>query len=304
MADFRIPLLFDGGLGTHLEARGNDISGALWSAAILRDNPAEVAAAHADFFAAGAQVATTCSYQVSFEALGEEAEVLLRRSVALARQSADAAASGSTAATAAPDGPAATAAPRGRGLVAASIGPYGAGPGEGTDYDGAYGIGKLALRQWHARRVRVLADTDADFLLAETIPNLDEVAVLLELLDAQPKPYALSITGVLAQDPRQVERVVALAADSGVGALGVNCCSAETAIAVIRQYAAATDLPLLAYPNSGEEWDHRARTWRRLSPQAMGLVEAAAALRDAGATHLGGCCRVTPAQIAALADRG
>ncbi|WP_165241491.1 homocysteine S-methyltransferase [Corynebacterium lizhenjunii] len=297
MADFRIPLLFDGGLGTHLEARGNDISGALWSAAILRDNPAEVAAAHADFFAAGAQVATTCSYQVSFEALGEEAEVLLRRSVALARQSADAAltASGSAAATAAPDG---------RGLVAASIGPYGAGPGEGTDYDGAYGIGKLALRQWHARRVRVLADTDADFLLAETIPNLDEVAVLLELLDAQPKPYALSITGVLAQDPQQVERVVALAADSGVGALGVNCCSVETAIAVIRQYAAATDLPLLAYPNSGEEWDHRARTWRRPSPQAMGLVEAAAALRDAGATHLGGCCRVTPAQIAALADRG
>lgn len=40
-------------------------------------------------------------------------------------------------------------------------------------------------------------DTDADFLLAETIPNVDEAAVLLELLSAQPKPFALRITGPL-----------------------------------------------------------------------------------------------------------
>lgn len=77
------PIILDGGLGTHLERRGNDISGALWSAQILKDRPQEVRTAHADFFAAGAQVATTCSYQVTFEGCGEETTALLRASVRL-----------------------------------------------------------------------------------------------------------------------------------------------------------------------------------------------------------------------------
>ncbi len=46
MKCFETPLIFDGGLGTHLESRGNDISGQLWSAQILRENPAEIQAAH------------------------------------------------------------------------------------------------------------------------------------------------------------------------------------------------------------------------------------------------------------------
>ncbi|MDN6487043.1 MAG: homocysteine S-methyltransferase family protein, partial [Ancrocorticia sp.] len=107
-------LVLDGGLGTHLAARGNDVTDALWSARILREKPDEVRAAHADFFRAGADVATTCSYQVTFDGLRQaggtdgEAERLLQQSVQVAR---DAAAEGS-------DG--------GR-WIAASIGPYGAG---------------------------------------------------------------------------------------------------------------------------------------------------------------------------------
>ena len=71
MKCFETPLIFDGGLGTHLESRGNDISGQLWSAQILRENPAEIQAAHEDFYRAGAQVATTASYQVTFDVLGD-----------------------------------------------------------------------------------------------------------------------------------------------------------------------------------------------------------------------------------------
>lgn len=274
---FDQPLIFDGGLGTHLEARGNDISGDLWSAAIVRDKPEEVRAAHEDFFRAGAQVATSCSYQVTFEALGEEAETLLRRSVELARQAA------------------------GDRLVAASVGPYGAGPGAGTDYDGAYGIGKQELKEWHRRRFEVLASTDADFLLAETIPNLDEVAALLELADATSKPCALSLTGVLAADPNAVEQAIQLMREAkNVGAVGVNCVGADVAERVVGQLK-ELGIPVLAYPNSGEVWDHIARTWRRESDAIPGLVEAAPALRAAGATLMGGCCRTTPEQIAQLA---
>lgn len=72
------PLIFDGGLGTRLADRGNDVTGVLWSAEILRNDPDEVQRAHEDFYRAAADVATTCSYQVTFDALGNEAEELLR----------------------------------------------------------------------------------------------------------------------------------------------------------------------------------------------------------------------------------
>ena len=67
------PVILDGGLGTLLEARGNDVSSDLWSARILLEDPDEVRAAHAEFFAAGAQVAITASYQVSYEGLARSA---------------------------------------------------------------------------------------------------------------------------------------------------------------------------------------------------------------------------------------
>ncbi|MFS0470308.1 homocysteine S-methyltransferase family protein, partial [Corynebacterium striatum] len=67
-------------------------------------------------------------------------------------------------------------------------------------------------------------------LLAETIPNVDEAAALLELLDATGKPYALSVTGVLAADPAKVAQVIEFAKQArNLGALGVNCCDAKTA---------------------------------------------------------------------------
>ena len=61
------PVVLDGGLSTELEARGHDVSSALWSARLLRDDPAAIVAAHAAFAAAGAQVATTASYQATVE---------------------------------------------------------------------------------------------------------------------------------------------------------------------------------------------------------------------------------------------
>ena len=274
MALFDAPLLLDGGLGTHLAAQGHDISGPLWSARVLRENPALIESAHVDFFAAGAQVATTASYQVTFDVLGEDAEALLRRSVAVARGAARVAVDKRAA--------------HGDLLVAASIGPYGAGPGKGTDYDGAYDLRRGELQRWHARRVAVLADTDADFLLAETIPNVEEAAVLLELLETQPKPFALSLTGAIAADPAKLSQVVELANQSPrLGALGVNCVSPSRALAVVAKLRAGTDKPLLACPNSGEVWDFSAHDWQPAPASEMSLPEAALKLRAAGVTVLG-----------------
>lgn len=285
--DFTQPLILDGGLGTRLADRGNDVSGSLWSAAILKENPDEVREAHKDFFAAGANVATTCSYQVSFDALGEEAADFLSRTVELAREAADSCATTD----------------RRERFVAASIGPYGAGPGEGTEYDGDYKVSADVLRAYHARTVDILAGTSADFLLAETVPNLEEVAVLLDLLDATGRPYAISISGVLAASPQAIDQVLDMVLDGhSIGALGVNCCSADQALKVVEQLRSRWEGSILAYPNSGETWDHINRVWKRTEHDKLGAVEAAPLLRQVGATMVGGCCRVTPQQISSIAS--
>ncbi|AKK10966.1 homocysteine S-methyltransferase [Corynebacterium uterequi] len=278
------PITLDGGLGTHLAARGNDVTGQLWSAAILRSNPDEVRAAHADFFAAGADVATTCSYQVTFDAVGEEAEELLRRSVALAAQART----------------------RPGQWIAASIGPYGAGPGAGTEYDGAYGLSVAELAAWHRRRIEVLSDTEADVLWAETVPSILEVQALVAELGRVPKPAVLSVTvdsAGMRDGTSLTDLAEVVSTASNLVAVGVNCSSAEDALAAVRQLDRVLDLPLAAYPNSGEVWDHEARSWHRADDDARGLLECAGELRSAGVRLLGGCCRVTPREIAVLAGQ-
>ena len=86
------PVVLDGGMSNQLEAAGHDLSDELWSARLLVDEPEAIEQAHAAYFAAGAQVAITASYQATFEGLArkgigrEQAAGLLRRSVELARQ--------------------------------------------------------------------------------------------------------------------------------------------------------------------------------------------------------------------------
>jgi homocysteine S-methyltransferase len=116
-------LVADGCLATELEARGNDVSDPLWSARLLLDAPEQVRDAHLAFFRAGAVIATSASYQASFEGFARRgldraaAAGLMRRNVDLARGAR---------AEMAGDGQAR--------WVAASVGPYGAALADGSEY--------------------------------------------------------------------------------------------------------------------------------------------------------------------------
>jgi S-methylmethionine-dependent homocysteine/selenocysteine methylase len=56
-----------------------------------------------------------------------------------------------------------------------------------------------------------------------------------------------------------------------------------------------TDKPVIVYPNSGEEWDGRRRTW---IGEAGWSADLPAQWVAAGARIVGGCCRVMPDDIA------
>jgi homocysteine S-methyltransferase len=280
-------LIADGGLATELEARGHDLSDALWSARLLVDAPQEISAAHLSFFRAGAMIATTASYQASFDGFAargigrDETVRLLRRSVQLAAGAR---------AEAGVDG----------ACVAASVGPYGAARADGSEYRGRYGLTVKQLQDWHRPRLEVLADAGADVLACETIPDADEAEALVNLVRAMGVSAWLSYTVEGPRTRAGQPLADAFAVTAGVPeivAVGVNCCAPADVPAAIGA-AAATGQPVIVYPNSGEHWDATRRSWvgtSHFSPQL------AAQWVSAGARVVGGCCRVRPADIAELA---
>ena len=89
-------VVLDGGLATELEQRGAQISDALWSARLLLDAPEMIRQLHYDYFAAGADVAISASYQATFPGFArrgldhDQAAHLMRLSVELAQEARDA----------------------------------------------------------------------------------------------------------------------------------------------------------------------------------------------------------------------
>ena len=283
-------LVADGGLATELEARGNDLSGSLWSARLLMDAPEEIRDAHLAFFRAGAVIATSASYQASFEGFARrgvsrrEAAGLMRRSVDLARAARDGMAR---------DG-------RAR-WVAASVGPYGATLADGSEYRGRYGLSVRELAAWHRPGLEVLTEACPDVLALETVPDIDEAAALMAAISRLGIPAWLSysIAGERTRAGQPLSEAFAVAAGvPEVVAVGVNCCAPADVPAAIAAAREVTGKPVIVYPNSGEEWDARRRAW-------AGRPEYSAAQPRqwiaAGAAIVGGCCRVRPADIAVIA---
>ncbi len=294
-----VPVVIDGGLATALEAGGHDLSGGLWSARLLADDPDAILEAHLAYFRAGARVAITASYQATFEGFAARGidrpgtERLLRRSVELA-----AAARARHRAERAPEDP-------GPLLVAASVGPYGAHLADGAEYRGRYGLDRAALRDFHRDRLLVLWDAGPDLLACETIPDIVEVAALADLLGETGAPGWLALTcrdGRALADGTPVEEAAAIAeATPGFVAVGVNCTAPDHVTELVERIRATTAKPIIVYPNSGEDWDAGARRW---TPATGATVDAATARRwvAAGVSLVGGCCRVGPDRIAALSS--
>lgn len=278
----------DGGLATELERRGHDLGDALWSARILADQPEEIRAVHESYVDAGARVVVTASYQVSREGFrtagrtAAQADAALRTAVEVAR-----------AATAGRDA-----------LVAASVGPYGAILHDGSEYRGRYGVSHDRLVDFHGERLEVIAASQPDLLAIETIPDLDEVRALVDVLVDFPQvPAWLTMScadGQHTSAGQPVEDLVALVADSpSIRAVGVNCTAPEHVASLLARLSDAGAPALVAYPNSGRAWSPTAGWSGEGTDVGEDLV--ARWRQVPGTALIGGCCGVGPEAIAAIA---
>lgn len=335
------PAIVDGAMGTVLEARGIDLGHELWSADLLRRSPEILAKVHADYARAGARIVSTASYQATplgFERAGvkpAEGRALIEASVRIAAEAVATVHAGAEVVSGSPPsmssaGPSI--------LVAGSIGPYGAALGDGSEYTGSYALTAGEFADFHRPRIEALVAAGADLLALETQPHLGEIEILAGLADEYRIPAWLSVTlrapssrervgahpdsdespPTLA-DGTDLQAVASLASVHGsIRALGVNCVPPRLVGPALRALSQATTLPLIAYPNSGEVYDAQAMEWRADTGSAVSTsgptTSASASIGEpaamtfpldewveSGLRLVGGCCRTTPADIAALA---
>jgi homocysteine S-methyltransferase len=287
------PLIVDGGLATTLEARGVPLHPRLWSAGAFLEQPDAVRRVHGEFLEAGAEILITASYQMSFEGLAREgldraaAADAMRRTVAVARGAARHV--------------------RRRVLVAASAGAYGATLADGSEYRGGYDRGIRELADFHRERLAVLYESGADLLAVEPIPSLDEARAIRKLLSERDGIEAwVSFScrdGSRIGDGTPIRRVAELLEScTRISALGINCTDPEHVAGLIDAIREGSGKRIVVYPNSGERWDAAARRWRGEAARER-FLELACEWSRRGVWAIGGCCRIGPEMIRALAER-
>lgn len=293
-------ILLDGGLATQLEAQGCDIGNSLWSASLLTSNTRAIVDASRAFLDAGAECIATASYQASRDGFASfgfselEADELMLLSVVLAKRARDEFLA---------DNPDCKPLP----LIATSIGPYGAALHDGSEYTGGYDVGAEELRVFHADRLRLFDNSRTDVLACETIPSVTEAEVLAELLQECKTPAWVSFScrdGRHISDGTPIEDATVLFREhSTVLAVGINCTPPQYASSLIRRIGSVLpDKAIIAYPNSGETYDVTTNSWSgTVSP--LDVASVAEEWVSAGATLVGGCCRIGPGHIRAMAKR-
>lgn len=294
------PVILDGGLATQLESMGFDISGELWSAALLANEPRAIIDAHRAYLDAGAECIISASYQASragFMSRGHsavEADRLIVSAVDLARTARDEYLS---------DNPDLQHQP----AVAASVGPYGATMQDGSEYTGDYDISDNDLRRFHASRLQLLDTCGADILAVETIPNFREARILRDLLEEVSTFAWVSFTCRDELNISDGSRLLVTASlftnHPRVLAVGINCTPPQLILPLIREVKSAVpDKKIVVYPNSGETYHAEDNSW---SGQAcdFGNEFSVNVWRAAGAKLIGGCCRTDPEDIARISSR-
>ncbi|MDR1875901.1 MAG: homocysteine S-methyltransferase family protein [Synergistaceae bacterium] len=270
------PLLLDGGMGTMLAANG-------WEPPLLPEEmnlvrPDVVRSIHRAYIDAGACIVETNSFggsalKLAERDLGGRSAELCAAAARIAREAAG-------------DG----------ALVAGCAGPLGEllEPFGRLSFEGAM----EAFRP----QFRGLIDGGADFILIETALDLREVKAAVAVLKELDETFPFVVSFTFEQQGRTVtgtspEVAAHWARLVGAMAVGANCGVGPAAyvetVSVLHEHSG---LPVFVYANAGLPDD----------PQQWGpddYAGAAVQLVKAGATVVGGCCRTTPAHIAALRER-
>ncbi len=284
--------LLDGGMGQELLARTGATPTGLWSTQVMIDHPDAVRGVHDDYFAAGADIATTNTYAIHRDRLvkagcEDQFEALHQQAVDIAVAARDA---------------------YGAGQVAGSLGPL------GWSYKAEFAPPSEEAAPLYAEIV-ALHDPHVDLFILETMCGVDQARGGLMGCTRTDKPVWLALSvddddGTRLRSGEPLADVLSLLDEFDASAVLLNCSRPE-AISAGLSVLATGDRPFGAYANgftsisdsfkeAGATVD-RLETRRDLGPSEY--ANFADAWMQTGATIIGGCCEVGPSHIAELAKR-
>lgn len=284
--------LMDGSIGQELVKRSGDRATPLWSTEVMMNDADAVAALHADYFAAGATVATTNTYAVHqsrLERAGLQGQLpalvdtaLTQAEVARARYKG--------------------------GRIAGALGPLLASyrPDLNPDPD----VAAVSFRE-----LVELMKPRVDLFVIETVCSVQEAEGALRGADGCGRPVWLALSvrdddGTTLRSGEPLAQILPLLQKYRPQAVLINCSSPEAvpaALEIIAQFG----FPFGAYANA---FDGISAAFLQDAPTVDALTRRddldPAAYADhamgwiaQGATIIGGCCEVGPEHIAELARR-
>ncbi|MGI8552999.1 MAG: bifunctional homocysteine S-methyltransferase/methylenetetrahydrofolate reductase [Dehalococcoidia bacterium] len=277
----RKPVLFDGGMGTELYARGISYERCFDELNILQ--PELVQEVHRAYISAGADVIETNTFagnRVRLAPFGLEAQVreLNLRGAKIAREAKEVSGepvflAGSVSTIGQPLAPA--------GVITAA-----------------------AARAFFQEQIEALLEGGVDLLILETFSDLVELreAILAARSVSADLPIIAEVS--VAEDGNTLtgataEEIARELQQLSVDSFGVNCgVGPQTALDAIRRMVPGARLPLVAMPNAGYPSIVGGR-WIYVASPAY-FADYAQRFVEAGVTIVGGCCGTTPAHIAAM----
>ncbi|MEM7545261.1 MAG: homocysteine S-methyltransferase family protein [Pseudomonadota bacterium] len=284
--------ILDGSMGQELIKRGGSSPTPLWGLHVMMQNPDIVSAIHDDYFASGATIATTNTYNALRDRLAnndieDQFEALNVMGCQLAAKARDRA---------------------GHGQVAGALGPIGA----------SYRPDLMPSVERGAEIYEELARIQApyvDLFIAETVASTDHARAAIMGAGTFGKPIWIAVTvadddGTRLRSGEPVQDIIGVVAEYAPDALLVNCSTPEAVTTAMGELSGCP-LPLGAYANGFRNIDagflaHNPTVDALTARTDLGPEAYANFAEDwiaTGATIIGGCCEVGPAHIRELVRR-
>lgn len=267
------PLILDGATGSNLMLAGmpRGVSTELW---VLEHRQALIDLQQA-YVAAGSQVVYAPTFQANRVSMPEaDIPSLIPSLVAISREAVG-----------------------GQVLVAGDVSTTGRmAPLGPVTYD--------ELVECYMEAITALKRAGVDYIAAETLMTVEEATAILDAANAVTDlPVVVSMTieadggllfgGNIFDACEQLEAM-------GAAAVGINCAvGPDQLTSIIRTLRERVTVPIIAKPNAGmPEINDQGVAVYSMGPEVFG--QHMVALRDAGASLLGGCCGTSPEYIRAM----
>ena len=151
------------------------------------------------------------------------------------------------------------------------------------------------MRDAYRRQMRALIAGEADLIAAETLMDLNEAKVILELAEELSAPAVMisfTCRGNRLFSGEELAEAMHAAEEAGAASVGINCVPASAELPeLISRLRGMTELPLICKPNAGYPVQGK---------YPVGIHEFTSLVMDCagkGANLIGGCCGTTPDYI-------